>query len=148
MSETQTLNFLSSDALLANAYAKLNTSAEDRISELRKQMENIPSVLDTDTLSKLRSGDYGITLREYTTLNTYNNLMAVTYGNNSASPFQSLLNNYLETDDDKLANAKSFIDKLRDSGVSNSSARKLYSALQSYSLVSSFKNYNFVNAKV
>ncbi|MBR6126256.1 hypothetical protein IKQ21_01075 [bacterium] len=148
MSDTETLNLLSSDALLTKAYAKLNTSAEGRITELRKKMEVLPSVLDTDTLSKLRNGDYGISLREYTNLNTYNNLMTVKYGDKSANSFQSLLNNYLQTDDDKLANAKSFIDKMRENGVSNSSALKLYSALQSYSLVSSFKNYNFVNAKV
>ena len=74
--------------------------------------------------------------------------MTIAYGNNSADPFQQYLNSFLESDEDKLANAKSFINKVTESGVSNSTARKLYSAMQSYSLISSFKNYNFVNAKV
>ena len=148
MSETELFNSLKSDALLTKAYSKLNESAQERIENIRKQSQSLPSVLDANTLSKLRSGDYGITLREYTNLSTYNNLMNVAYGNNSASPFQQYLNNFLESDDDKLANAKSFIEKLRENGMSNSTALKLYSAMQSYSLVSSFKNYNFVNAKV
>lgn len=148
MSEAEKLNLLASDALVTKAYSKLNESAKDRIEEIRKQTQTLPSVLDAETLSKLRSGDYGITLREYTNLSTYNNLMTVAYGNNSASPFQQYLNNFLESDDDKLANAKSFIDKAKESGISNSKALKLYSALQSYSMLTSFKNYNFVNAKV
>ena len=148
MSEAEKLNLLTSDALVTKAYSKLNESAKDRIEEIRKQTQTLPSVLDAETLSKLRSGDYGITLREYTNLSTYNNLMTVAYGNNSASPFQQYLNNFLESDDDKLANAKSFIDKAKESGISNSKALKLYSALQSYSMLTSFKNYNFVNAKV
>ena len=144
----ETLDLLTSDALLTKAYSKLNASAKERIEEIRKQTQSLPSVLDTNTLSKLRSGDYGITLREYTNLNTYNNLMSIAYGNNSADPFQKYLNSFLESDEDKLANAKRFIDKVRESGVSNSTAQKLYSAMQSYSLLSSFNNYNFVNAKV
>ena len=145
---SETLSLLTPDALVAKAYTKLNESAKERIDELRKQTQSLPSVLDAKTLSKLRSGDYGITLREYTNLNTYNNLMTIAYGNNSADPFQQYLNSFLESDEDKLANAKSFINKVKESGVSNSTARKLYSAMQSYSLISSFKNYNFVNAKV
>ena len=148
MSETELLNNTRSDLLLSNAYSKLNESANDRIERLRKQAQNIPSVLDQDTLTKLRNGEYEISLKEYTNMNTYNNLMTVAYGNNSANPFQQYLNNYMNTDEDKLANAKSFIEKMKENGLSNNSALKLYSALQSYSLISSFKNYNFVNAKV
>ena len=50
--------------------------------------------------------------------------------------------------EDKLATAKAFVSSMKANGMSNQSAVKTYVALQKYSLMSSFGNYNFVNAKV
>ena len=129
----------------------LRTSSEtasQRFERIQKQMEKLPSVLDKDTLTKLKNGEYEISLKEYTDFSSYKAKMNALYGNNSANVFQNYLNNTIGNSNDFTANAKDFIDKMQDNGMSNRQAVKLYSALKSYSLVSSFKNYNFISAKI
>ena len=111
-------------------------------------MRNIPSVLDENTLTKLKNGDYEITLQEYTSMNTYNTMMTALYGDKSADKFQTILNIATNSAEDSFANAKAFVDKMKQNGMSNSTAVKTYAALQKYSLMSSFGNYSFVKAKV
>ena len=128
--------------------SKTAVSAEEKLQNIKAQMEKMPSVLDSSTLQKLRNGEYDISLKEYTNLNSYKNAMKALYGDNSANPFQNYVNKILEEDDDKIANAKKFIDKMKENGMSSSKATKLYSALKTYSIISSFRKYNFVDAKI
>ena len=120
----------------------------EKIQAVRQKLNSIPSVLDENTLTKLKNGEYEISLKEYTDMNTYNTEMTALYGNRSANNFQNILNIATKSKEDSLANAKSFVDKMKQSGMSNSTAVRMYSALQKYSLMSSFGNYNFVKAKV
>ena len=120
----------------------------EKIQAVRQKLNSIPSVLDENTLTKLKNGEYEISLKEYTDMNTYNTEMTALYGNRSANNFQNILNIATKSKEDSLANAKSFVDKMKQSGMSNSTAVRMYSALQKYSLRSSFGNYNFVKAKV
>ncbi len=147
MSENTTLQNILKNRLTLNN-SQLNENVSDRIKKLQEKMQKLPSVLDKDTLSKLRNGEYGITLKEYTTMTTYNNTMSALYGNNSSDPFQQTLSKILGTENTSLNSAKSFVEKLKEQGFSNSSAVKMYSALKKYSLMSSFNNYNFVKATV
>lgn len=148
MSNIETANSALADSMIVSISSKIRESNNENLERLKKQMQSMPSVLSYDTLSKLKDGEYNISLKEYTTMSTYNTMMNSMYGNNSASPFQKYLNTFLKSDEDRLADAKAFVDKMRENGLSNSSATKMYSALKTYSLVSSFKNYNFVNANV
>ncbi len=122
--------------------------ASERLQNINEQMANLPTVLDSTTLQKLKNGEYEISLKEYSDLNTYRLVMDSKYGNKSADKFQNYINNIFEKDEEKIAGAKKFIEKMRESGMSDSKAAKLYSALKTYSLVSSFRKYNFVNAKI
>ena len=148
MSEIDTLNSSLEESLLRTLINTVNEKTSDKTTKIEYQKKNLPSLLDVNTLQELIDGKYDITLREYTNMNTYNSLMSSVYGKNSASPFQKYLNNILDKDDDKLANAKTFVEKMKENGLSNQSAVKLYSALKSYSLISSFNNYSFVSAKI
>ena len=122
--------------------------SNDKLNEIQTRLNNMPSVLDKNTLTDLVDGKYDISLKEYTSLNTYNTMMEALYGNNSANLFQQKLGLYSQSMETTLANAKSFIDKMKDNGMSNQAAVRTYAALQKYSLMSSaFDNYNFVNAK-
>ena len=120
----------------------------NKLQVIQKQLENMPSILNEDTLTKLKNGEYDISLKQYTGMNTYNTMMNALYGNNSANPFKNTLNNILGLEDDNLANAKAFIDKMIENGLSNSASIKLYYAIKSYSVLSSFNNYSFVKATV
>ena len=129
----------------------LRTSSEtasQRFERIQKQMDKLPSVLDNDTLTKLKNGDYEISLKEYSDFNSYRSNMNALYGNGSANNFENYLNKTISQSADFVANAKDFIEKMQDNGMSNKQALKLYSALKSYSMISSFKNYNFISAKI
>ena len=123
-------------------------STTDYLYDIQDQLAKLPSVLDKETLTNLKDGKYDISLKEYTSLNTYNTMMEALYGNKSANSFQNTLNLLTNSSEQNLANAKSFIEKMRENGMSNKSAVRTYAALQKYSLMSSaFTNYSFVNAK-
>lgn len=108
---------------------------------------NLPSVLDTETLTLLQNGGFGITLKDFTSISSYNTMMGALYGNQSANKFQTTLDIMFNTNsEEKLNNAKTFIEQMKANGMSNDTAVRTYSALQKYSLMTMVGNYNFVNA--
>lgn len=150
MSEINSMQSLLTQSLLAN---NLNLFSSDKLDKINEELSNLPSVLDKDTLQNFKNGKYNITLREYSNLNTYKTMMTSLYGNSSANLFQNYLDNWF-TDKDAfnsektLANAKSFIEKLKENGVSNETALKTYNAFKTYSIVNSLNNYSYVSAKI
>lgn len=149
MSEINTINSLLTETLKERIYLpSIEGNASDRLQEIKERLQNLPSVLDPSTLQKLRNGEYDISLREYSSMNTYRNMMEHLYGDKSADTFQNYLDSIFDSDEDKVANAKNFIEKMKKNGMSNSKALKLYTAIKTYSLVSSYKNYNFIKAKI
>ena len=117
--------------------------------DLLENSKNIPNILDKQTLSKLsdKDNEFGITLKEYTNFSTYNTMMNTLYGNNSANKFQNTLNILTNSATNELATAKTFVEKMKENGMTNSNAVKTYSALKQYSMLSSsFGNYSFVKA--
>lgn len=146
MSDLTDISFIMQNSLLLNNVG--NADSTDKLSEIQDRFKNLPSILDKNSLTDIVSGKYDVTLKEYTDLNTYNTMMEALYGNNSANKFQNTLNLLTNSADTNLANAKSFIEKMKENGMSNQSAVRTYSALQKYSMMSSaFGNYNFVSAK-
>jgi len=135
------------ESLLLNNTGR-TSSSEDKFQQFQTQLQNMPSILDESTLTKLKNGDFEISLQEYTSMNTYNTMMSALYGNNSANKFQNILNIMTDSDETDLATAKTFVDKMKANGMSNATAVRTYAALQKYSLLSSFGKYNYVNAKV
>ena len=137
-------------SLLQNSLLLTNTKTDikqNQFNTLQEDFDNLPSVLDEKTLTKLKNGEYEISLKEYTNMNTYNTMMTALYGNKSANAFQNTLGIITKTPEDGLANAKTFVDKMKEYGMSNKTAVQTYSALKKYSVMSSFGNYNFVKAK-
>ena len=136
-------------SIMQNQLLLQNTgSSTDNLLNAQNQLANLPSILDEQTLTYLKDGKYDISLKEYTSLSTYTTMMEALYGNNSANSFQNSLNLLTNSPENSLASAKSFIEKMKEKGMSNHSAVRTYAALQKYSLLSSaFTNYNFVNAK-
>ena len=119
--------------------------------EINRQMNRLPEVLDFSTLQDLIDGEYdNVTLKEYTNLNNYRAAMNVLYGNNDANPFNSVINTLLGRNNSRNAiSAKDFIKNLRDRGVSDSDAFKLYSAMRSYSVYSSLGiKTGYVSARI
>ena len=110
---------------------------------LLNSKKNTSKTLNEEAIAILASGDYDVSLKEFTSFSTYLAQMTSMYGNKNTNKFQQTLNNILNHDkDNSIANAKSFIEKMKEKGVSSSSAVKLYSAMQSYSLVSALNNSN------
>lgn len=122
----------------------------EKLDNINKQLKDLPKVLDKETLENFQKGEYDITLKEYTDMNTYRTTMTALYGNSSANKFNSAINNYLGIKSDKTATAKEFIEKLEDKGVSKDSALKLYTALKSYTSMATMlgKTNSFVSAKI
>ena len=144
MSEISDLSYVIQNSLRLYSANNDNYSS-DTLKNIQNKLGLLPSVLDEDALTKLRNGEFEISLKEYTNMNTYNTMMSAMYGNHSANPFQNTLNLLTDSPEDKLANAKSFIDKMKENGMSNQSAVRTYSALQKYSLMSSLgNNYSYV----
>lgn len=136
---------LQESLLLSSVY---NNGSADKLQAVQDKLNYLPTVLNKDTLTKLKNGEYDISLKEYTDMNTYNTMMTALYGNKSANKFQNTLNLLTNSTEDNLASAKSFIDKMKENGMSNETALKTYSALQKYSLMSSFGNYSFIKTSV
>ena len=118
----------------------------EKLDNINKQLKDLPKVLDKETLENFQKGEYDITLKEYTDMNTYRTTMTALYANK----FNSAINNYLGIKSDKTATAKEFIEKLEDKGVSKDSALKLYTALKSYTSMATMlgKTNSFVSAKI
>ena len=137
-------------SILQNSLLLTNVNGDGKTNHLQtiqNQLKTMPSVLNEDTITKLKNGEYEISLKEYTNLNTYNTMMNAMYGNRSANTFQNTLNVLTNSAEDELATAKSFIDSMKQNGMSNKTAVQTYSALKKYSLMSSYGNYNFIKAK-
>ena len=146
MADLSDISSIIQNSLLLTSYGINNDN--NKLQTIQEQLKGINSVLDKDTLTKLTNGEYEVTLKEYTNINTYNTMMNALYGNTSANTFQNTLNTLTNSAEDNLATAKAFVSSMKANGMSNQSAVKTYVALQKYSLMSSFGNYNFVNAKV
>ena len=146
MANVSDISSLLQNSLLFTSVNK--DESNKRLAAVQSQLESFSSVLDKDTLTKLRNGEYEITLKEYTNMNTYNTMMTALYGNDSANKYQNNLNALTGSAEEGFATAKSFVEKMKENGMSNRMAVKTYHALQRYSLMSSFGNYNFINAKV
>ena len=135
-------------SLIQNSLLLTNVNNNDKnqakLKAFQEQLNNLPTVLDKDTLTKLKNGEFEISLKEYTNISTYNTMMTSLYGDKSASTFQNTLNILSKTPENELATAKSFVDKMREYGMSNKTAVKTFSALQKYSMMSSLGNYNFI----
>ena len=115
---------------------------ESKLEKIEEKLKDLPSVLDKDTLNKLKDGEYEITLKEYSDMNTYRTKMTLLYGNSSASKLPSALNNILGNWDDSDLTSKEFIEQLEDRGIDKESALKLYQAMKSYTLINTFtKSY-------
>ena len=133
-------------------YRTMQNGATERFTNLNSQLQ-LPSVLDETTLNKVVDGEYGITLEDYTDLNTYNSNMRLIYANNSGNPLYSNLNTVMRngTNNNSSVSARDFIDNMRDQGLSDVSAFRLYTALKTYSvnniLLGSGSN-SFISARI
>lgn len=147
MSEISDLSSIIKDSL---QLFKINQdNSTERFDTLQNQFKSLPSVLDEDIITKLRNGEFEISLKEYTDINNYKNAMSALYGNRSANKFQNTLNLLTGTAENQLASAKSFVDKMKENGMSNKTAVRTYSALQKYSLMSSLgSNNNYVKTSI
>lgn len=143
MSEISDLSSILQNSLLLYA---ANNNKDNQLQEIQDKLDNIPSVLDKDTLTRLNSGEFGITLKEYTQMSTYNTMMTALYGNNSANKFQNTLNILTNSAENELASAKTFVEAMQENGMSPKAAVNTYIALQKYSFMSSYGNYSYVNA--
>ena len=66
-------------SLLQNSILLTSANKEGsgrKLAAVKSQLENFSSALDKDTLTKLKNGEYEITLKEYTNMNTYNTMMS------------------------------------------------------------------------
>lgn len=151
MSDLESIRSAIADSVINSL--KSNETATKRLERISNQLDSLPSVASKTTLQDLIDGKYKVSLKEYTSLNSYKNVMNSLYGNKSSNSFKNTLNKILGKDDedDNLASAKDFVEKMKEYGYSNSSAIKLYKTLESYSLVSALqsnKTNSFVSAKV
>ncbi len=135
---------------ISNIAPVMPESVYETLGNINQQIGNMPAVLDRTTLDALVNGEYDISLREYTDMNTYRTTMSVLYGNNSSSPLNSSLNTLLgNNNQNRTISVKDFIDRLGERGVSESDALRLYTAARAYSLTSVLNlNNSFVSARV
>ena len=124
-----------------------NESVTSKMQKINNQNLAMPTVTNLSSLQDLLDGKYDVSIKDYTNLSTYNLLMSNLYGNSSADKFKSYLTN-LYGEDNGLATAKTFVEKMKENGLSGKAAVKMFSALQSYSLASSLNNYSCVSAKI
>ena len=135
---------LSSNSVVARLRNAIVKSDED--SALSNASLNISNKKNT------QDDDFGISLRDFTNLNSYITMMNSIYGNSSKTKFQNALANVLSAGQNtQIANAKTFIQKMKENGLSNSSALTMFKAVNSYSLVSAMSTNttnSFVSAKI
>ena len=108
MAQVSDLSSILTESLQLQNYS-FSDNNSDKVQAIRQQLNNIPSVLDENILTKFKNGEYEITLEEYTSMSTYNTMMTALYGNRSADKFQNILNIVTNSTEDSLANAKSFV---------------------------------------
>ena len=124
----------------------------DRLADINNQLQDLPAILDKQTLQDLVDGEYDITLEEYTDMNTYRTTMNALYGNYSADRFPSILNSLLGNgnNNNNSVSARDFISIMRERGLTSSSAMGLYNALRTYSITSSLigRNSSYLSARI
>ena len=147
MSELSDISSILQNSLLLTTLGDTSNN-DNKLQTIQNELKNINSIVDKDTLTKLKNGEYELSLKEYTNMNTYTTMMTALYGDKSANSFQNTLDLITNSAEDNLATAKAFVDSMKANGMSNKTAIQTYAALQKYSLMSSFGNYNYVNAKV
>lgn len=134
-------------------FTSSKSSVVARLQNARTQSDNSTTELVRSLLSSEddEEFDYGISLKSFKNLNSYITVMNSIYGNTSQSKFKTALNNVLNAgQNSQITNAKTFIEKMRENGLTNSGATKVLKAVNSYSLVSTMQNNNinsFVSAK-
>ena len=148
LTDLNAFNFLLNNIQYNNSSETETSTETEKVKDIKEMMRNLPSALNEKMQAETQDSTYSITLKQFTDLTSYNNTMSSLYGNNSSDKFQNLLNKTLDTYEDHLATAKSFIDKLKSEGMTNKEAVNTYNALQQYSLITSSNNYNFVNTQV
>lgn len=124
-------------------------SISDRLDKINEELKELPSVLDSSTLQKLKDGEYEITLEEYNSMSSYRTTMSALYGNSSASKFPSMLNNLFNSTTN-INSAKDFLDRMEENGIEKKTALKLYNAMKSYSVMNAyleFKN-SYISANI
>lgn len=135
---------------ITNTNLYYSSAVSEKLDEINTQLKDLPAVLDTQTLEKLQNGEYDITLEEYSNMNTYRMMMSALYGNSSANGLSSAMNRYLGYSNNRNISARDFIQGLEERGVSRDSALKLYTALRSYTSMSTMlgQRNSFVSAKI
>ena len=113
MELTDMTSIMQNQLLLSNVN---KTNSTDNLQNIQERLAKLPSILDKQTITGLVNGEFDISLKEYTSLNTYNTMMEALYGNNSASKFQNTMNILANSSETNLANAKSFIEKMKREG--------------------------------
>lgn len=139
---------VSSEVLHTDYFATaLNEKISNRLEAINERLKALPEKITPETVQELAKDDneYGITLREYSDLVSYSVKMNAMYGNNSAKP---PFIKAVEEISNSPFNAKSFLDTLKEKGFTTKESLLFYSALNTYSISNSLRNYNFVNAKI
>lgn len=128
-----------------------NDNISDKLNKIESALKDLPTVLDLETLGKLKDGEYDITLEQYASMNSYRVQMNALYGLKSSSKLPTMLNNYLGRKSDDDMSAKDFVSNLKKLGVDTNNAVKIYGAMKSYSITTSLiadnKN-SFITAKI
>ena len=83
------------ESLNNEANAVLLSAGAEKLEAVNKKLEDLPAVLDKETLQDILNGEYDITLEEYTDMNSYRFAMDRLYGNYSSDRFPVMLNSLL-----------------------------------------------------
>ena len=131
----------------------IQNDKDGKLESFNNKLNNIPSVLDKQTINKFIDGEYEISLEDYTNLNSYKTSMQSFLGDSSNNLLGSNLNRLLgKTEDNKntnLTSIKEFLEEMQNRGLSKENAFKLYSSVKTYSLTNSiFEKNSFVSAKI
>ena len=132
----------------SSVVSRLRNAITQSTKNSKTQTKSVNNLLNEDDETET----LGISLKQFTNLNSYITVMNSIYGNNSQTKFQNALSNVLNAgQNNQIANAKTFIQKMKENGLSNSSALTMFKAVNSYSLVSALQNNNsnsFVSVKI
>ncbi len=132
------------ESLNNEANAVFLSAGAEKLEAVNKKLEDLPAVLDKETLQDILNGEYDITLEEYTDMNSYRFAMDRLYGNYSSDRFPVMLNSLLGNgaNNKKAVTAAEFLDSMQKRGLDNGSALKMYTALKTYSITSTLINGN------
>lgn len=131
----------------------IQNDKEGNFESFQNKISNIPAVLDKQTINKFIDGEYDISLENYTNLNSYKTAMQSLLGDSSNNSLSLNINKLLGKNEEKeninLTSIKEFLEEMKNRGLSEKNAFKLYSTVKTYSLTNSIlEKNNFVNAKI